>query len=555
MLSLFGKRNLRIIATPSVQLAHSKKTAQAIGLSKDVTRLFQSTSNPKGQTGLGQTTVSVSVPGDIVSLPGMLNSTVYPRAVPPAFIDPQKRQIEFVEDSPEDLEPDFKVDTSPIPAYSRGLKFDRVPYWQKIGRWQNVSEEQFLSYQWGTANDVQGKAKLYKFLNETLPKNIPRNENFSHIETREDFVADVMEGIALAPMSIRIPPHIMSSIDWSDPLNDPLRRQFIPMKSTFKPDHPKLKLDSLHETVDSPCEGLVHRYTDKCLFLASSHCPLYCRYCTRSYAVGADTETVTKASLKPKRARWEEMLNYIEKTTIIQDVVISGGDSYSLMPQHLRLIGERLLNIDHVRRFRIATKGLCVSPSRTLDPNDTWTDELIRIAKIGRERGKQVAMHTHFNHPNEFSWVSREAAQKLYANGVIVRNQSVLLKGVNDGVVTMKALVRELADNNIQPYYVYAGDLVKGVEDLRTPLQTILDLESQIRGSIAGFMTPQFVVDLPGGGGKRLAASFESYDRVTGRSTFRAPAITGKGKENKIYEYFDPLHSLPGEGTGVTFDD
>lgn len=121
------------------------------------------------------------------------------------------------------------------------------------------------------------------------------------------------------------------------------------------------------------------------------------------------------------------------------------------MPQHLYMIGSRLLEIPHVRRFRVATKGLCVSPSRTLDPDDDWTDALIMLSKEGRLRGKHVAMHTHFNHPNEFSWVSREAAQKLFANGVTVRNQSVLLKGVNDDVDTMKSLIRELADNNIQP--------------------------------------------------------------------------------------------------------
>lgn len=86
-----------------------------------------------------------------------------------------------------------------------------------------------------------------------------------------------MGGMLTAPMSIRMPPHICASIDWSDPLNDPLRRQFIPLKSTFQPDHPMLALDSLHETADSKVAGLVHRYTDKCLFLASSHCPLYCR--------------------------------------------------------------------------------------------------------------------------------------------------------------------------------------------------------------------------------------------------------------------------------------
>jgi lysine 2,3-aminomutase len=145
------------------------------------------------------------------------------------------------------------------------------------------------------------------------------------------------------------------------------------------------------------------------------------------------------------------MLRYIASNTVINDVVISGGDSYSLLPHHLRFIGDRLLAIPHIRRFRIATKGPCVSPSRTLDPEDEWTNELIALVKRGRECGKQIALHTHFNHPNEFSWVSREAAQKLFENGVIVRNQSVLLKGVNDSVETMGALIRELADNNIQP--------------------------------------------------------------------------------------------------------
>lgn len=93
-------------------------------------------------------------------------------------------------------------------------------------------------------------------------------------------------------------------------------------------------------------------------------------------------------------------------------------------------------------------------------------------------------------------------------------------------------------------YYVYAGDMVKGVDCLRTPLQTILDLECELRGSIAGFMTPQFVVDLPGGGGKRLAASYKTYDRLTGVSTFVAPAVKGRDKKDKIYEYYDPLAAI-----------
>lgn len=155
-------------------------------------------------------------------------------------------------------------------------------------------------------------------------------------------------------------------------------------------------------------------------------------------------------------------------------------------------------------------------------------------------------MHTHFNHSNEMTWVAKSAALRLFQANVRVRNQTVLLRGVNDDPTTMSTLIRNLADNNITPYYVYQGDMVKGVEDLRTPLQTILNLECQLRGSIAGFMMPSFVVDLPGGGGKRLAASYKTYDRQTGKSTFIAPAVNGGGKDNKVYEYHDPVWSIRG---------
>ncbi|PSS22823.1 hypothetical protein M430DRAFT_135122 [Amorphotheca resinae ATCC 22711] len=432
-----------------------------------------------------------------------------------------------------------------LPIYHRGALFDREPYWQKIARWSDVSEKEFLSYRWQISRNIQGPRNLSVFLNEVLPENIPANKHYQHIRTKGAFIEDVMQGIKEAPMSIRLTPHILSVIDWSNPLNDPLRRQFIPMKSTYMPDHPKLGLDSLHEAADSPVTGLVHRYPDKVLFLATSVCGLYCRFCTRSYAVGGNTDTVTKSSYKPIKARWDQALQYISDNEVIQDVVVSGGDSYYLQPDQLRYIGDRLLAIPHIRRFRLATKGLCVTPSRTLDPEDAWTDELVRLSNRGRALGKQVALHTHFNHPQEITWVTREAAQKLFQNGVVVRNQSVLLRGVNDNVQTMSALIRELADSNIQPYYVYQCDMVQGIEDLRTPLQTILDLECQIRGSIAGFLMPSFVVDLPGGGGKRLAASYQSYDRKTGVSKFVAPAVKGtvkgRDKENLVYEYYDPL--------------
>ncbi|KKA30122.1 hypothetical protein TD95_002004 [Thielaviopsis punctulata] len=435
----------------------------------------------------------------------------------------------------------------PQPLFEAPETVHKDEFWRKVPIWEGVEAKDFLSYRWATANLVQGTPKFHKFLSAILPERVP-SLTPGQDESKEQLMEDIFSGISTATMAIRMTPYVLSRINWEDPRHDPIFRQFIPTKSSMMSDHPKLTLDSLHEEADSPVKGLVHRYTDKALFLPTSVCPTYCMFCTRSYAVGADTETVTKASLKPSRKRWDAVFEYIESTPVLQDIVVSGGDSYYLQPEHIAMIGERLLAIPHIRRFRFASKGLAVSPNRIIDRADPWADALISVAAKARRAGKHMALHTHFNHPNEISWVTEMAAQRLYEEGVIVRNQSVLLRGVNDDAQTMGTLIRKLADNNIFPeqkqYYVYQCDMVEKVEHLRTPLSTILDIESKLRGSIAGFMMPQFVVDLPGGGGKRLASTFESYDTTTGRSTYVAPAVTGKGKKNRVYEYYDPLHSL-----------
>ena len=187
------------------------------------------------------------------------------------------------------------------------------------------------------------------------------------------------------------------------------------------------------------------------LLLATSVCPVYCRFCTRSYAVGVETESVTKKRFLPIRKRWDKVFAYIDQAESLHDVTISGGDTYYLEPDDIMYIGQRLLSIPHIRRFRFASKGLAVCPSRILDPEDAWTDALTEIASRGRAMGKNVALHTHFNHPNEITWVTKEAAQRLFARGVIVRNQTVLLKGVNDDAETMFRLIQSLANINIQP--------------------------------------------------------------------------------------------------------
>ena len=300
-----------------------------------------------------------------------------------------------------------------------------------------------------------------------------------------------------------------------------------------------LTLDSLHEQGDAPVSGLTHRYPDKALFLVLDTCPVYCRFCTRSYAVGLDTESVEKVSLKAGDERWERALQYLAERPEVEDVVISGGDTYRLRPEQIRFIGERLIAMPHIRRFRFATKGLAVQPMKVLT-DTAWTDAITDVVDKARKVHKEVVIHTHFNHPNEITSISKRAGDLLMERGVTVRNQSVFQRGVNDDADTMITLVKKLGYINVHPYYVYIHDLVQGTEDLRTSVATGIQVEKRVRGTTAGFNTPMFVVDAPGGGGKRDMHSFEHYDRETGISIYTAPSV----KAGEYFCYFDPISSL-----------
>jgi len=397
------------------------------------------------------------------------------------------------------------------------------PFWQRIPAYQSVDEATFLDHSWQAKNTITNPAKLLAAVQSLVP---------------QSFIDDVEQGFHRSPMSIRVSPYLLSLIDWADPANDPLRRQFIPIASKLLPDHPKLTLDSLHEQADAPVAGLTHRYPDKALFLVLDTCPVYCRFCTRSYAVGVDTDMVDKVSLKATEDRWERAFKYISERSELEDIVVSGGDSYQLKARQITLIGNRLLEMPNIRRIRFATKGPAVMPMKLITDTE-WVDALTAVVERGRKLHKEVVLHTHFNHPNEITAITKRALDGVFERGIIVRNQSVLQRGVNDRIDTMQLLVKRLGNCQVHPYYVYVHDLVKGVEDLRTTLQTALDIEKGVRGVTAGFHTPTFVVDAPGGGGKRVAHSFEHYDRDTGISVFSAPSV-----KPGFFLYFDPVDTL-----------
>jgi lysine 2,3-aminomutase len=407
-------------------------------------------------------------------------------------------------------------------------QFVRGPFWQKIPAYREISEETFLDHKWQAKHSITNIKKLLETVQELA---------------NPEFVGDAESGFKHAPMSVRVSPYLLALIDWTDPYRDPLRRQFIPLGSRLLPDHPKLGLDSLGEQADAPTPGLTHRYVDKALFLPLDTCPVYCRFCTRSYAVGVDTEEVEKVQLNVNEERWKQALAYVASRPELEDIVISGGDAYNLRATQISQIGMALLEMPNVRRMRFATKGVAVMPQKILT-DDAWLDALTEVVDRGRKMHKAVVLHTHFNHPNEITGITHDAMDRLFERGVIVRNQSVLQRGVNDDVDTMKLLVKKLGHINVQPYYVYMHDLVKGVEDLRTTVQTAIDLEKHVRGSTAGFNTPTFVCDAPGGGGKRDVHSYEHYDRETGISVYTAPSV----KPGRYFMYFDPIDALPAEG-------
>lgn len=398
------------------------------------------------------------------------------------------------------------------------------PFWQATPLYQDVPESDFLNHAWQMKNSVYGDKRLVETLEAASGKRL---------------ALDARSALDKAPMTVRVTPYLLSLIDWNDPWNDPIRRQFIPLGSQLEDDHPMLTLDSLAEKDDSPVPGLTHRYPDKALFLPLDTCPVYCRFCTRSYAIGIDTESVEKDSFKISPARWEKVFDYIAATPELEDIVVSGGDAFNLPAKHIRAIGDRLLDIPHVRRIRFATKGLAVLPMKILS-DESWLDAISRVARRGRSLHKEVCIHTHFNHPREITDISRRALNRLFERAITVRNQSVLQRGVNDTLEEQQLLTKRLGEINVQPYYVYQHDMVHGVDDLRTPLALALELERGVRGITAGFNTPTFVVDAPGGGGKRGVHSYEHYNPETGISIYTAPSV----KPGEAFFYFDPLHAL-----------
>ena len=264
---------------------------------------------------------------------------------------------------------------------------------------------------------------------------------------------------------------------------DPIRRSMIPVAGELVRG-PGEADDPLDEDGDSPVPGLVHRYPDRVLFLVTNFCATYCRYCTRARLVGHTGE------YHFDKRQYEAALGYIAAHPEVRDVLISGGDPLTMADSRLEWLLSRLRAIPHVEFVRIGSKVPAVLPQRI-------TPELARLL-----RRHEVWLSLHFMHPAELTPAVARACARLADAGIPLGSQTVLLRGVNDDVPTMRALVHGLLRMRVRPYYLYQCDPISGSEHLRTSVSKGLEIMAGLRGFTTGYACPTYVVDGPGGGGK-----------------------------------------------------
>ncbi len=310
------------------------------------------------------------------------------------------------------------------------------------------------------------------------------------LQTAEDFVAaglapraDALAG-AMRRYSAAMSPHLASLVDRADPA-DPIARQFVPDRRELIVTADE-RADPIGDGAHTPTPGLVHRYRDRVLVKLLTVCPVYCRFCFRRESVGA-----SKGGLLSDED-FAKALDYIRAHREIWEVVLTGGDPFALSPRRLRSAMSALSAIDHVRVIRVHTRAPAAAP-------DFVTDE--RIAALATPDAT-VYVAIHANHPRELTGAARDACARLADAGLPLLGQSVLLKGVNDNVETLAALMRAFVELRIKPYYLHHPDLAPGTSHFRLSIEAGRLLYEALSAEVSGVARPAYVLDIPGGAGK-----------------------------------------------------
>ncbi len=464
----------------------------------------------------------------------------------------------------------MKRDRRKIPSYAAWVSNVRTdqpytyarrelvePDWRRMPGWADVTAEQWRDVQWQRSHCLKNAAQLRELMGPLLSDDV-----------YDDLVADQQQR---ATMSMLITPQMVNTIVASTGPDgmptagaaysaafraDPVRRYMLPLLSdrfTQWASHPFASRDSLHEHDMWAVEGLTHRYPTKVLAEILPTCPQYCGHCTRMDLVGNSTPQVEKLkfTLKPND-RLQDMLSYLRRTPTVRDVVVSGGDVANMPWPRLEQFLAALLEIPNIRDIRLATKALMGLPQHWLSA--PVVEGLTRVAGTARSRGVALAVHTHVNTVGSLTPLVAEAARAMHEAGVRdVRNQGVLMRGVNDSAEALLDLCFGLQDeSSITPYYFYMCDMIPAAEHWRTSLAGAQDLQHALMGYLPGFATPRIVCDVPFVG-KRWVHQVHDYDRTTGISGWTKNYRTSVEAADpdaltRTYPYYDPIDTLPEEG-------
>ena len=305
---------------------------------------------------------------------------------------------------------------------------------------------------------------------------------------------------------MRINPYYLSLIRQE---LDPIWRQAVPDPAELTDT--QLPADGLGEELQSPVLNLIHRYPDRVVFAVSIRCAMYCRHCMRKRKVG----NASGVTAKTRQAG----IAYIREHSEVKDVILSGGDPLMLEDEVIASLLAAVRAIPHVETIRIHSRIPCTLPQRI-------TPALVGILR----RFHPLFLNTHFNHPAELTPEAARACAALADGGIPLGCQTVLLKGVNDHPAVMQALLRGLLKMRVRPYYLHHPDPIRGTAHFRLPVRRGLELMKGLRGAVSGMAVPQYMIDLPGGGGK--VPLLPDYVQAVGPNTLRVSNYRGD-----VYEY------------------
>lgn len=308
---------------------------------------------------------------------------------------------------------------------------------------------------------------------------------------------------------VGVTPSYLALADPNDP-RDPILAQVLPDPAEAAGDGGLA--DPFEEESLEIAPGVVHRYGDRALFLLTNYCTTLCRHCMRKREWEGRFRRLTDDEV-------ERSVAAIAARPEIRDVLLSGGDPLNLAPSFLGRVLLLLRERCDLDCLRIGSRVPVTLPQRI---DDELIDSIAPAAPLW--------LNTHFNHARELSDDSVRAVARLTRAGVVVSNQAVLLRGVNDSPADLLALSRALLRAGLRAYYLHQCDPVAGVRHFRVGLARALELVQSLNGRVSGLAIPKLMVDLPGGAGKVQADGPQLLERRDDRFVYRSP-IDGRAIE------------------------